>query len=403
MNKICKKLTAFLCGLTACVMTIVGFYSENLPDSFEISEGENIMINSKNSLFSVSAKPATNYDKTADCKSGKNSSRKNSTLMLFGKVPIKDVTTKEITRPMLIPCGQAFGIKLISDGVMFIDTATVEGKSPAQESGIRQGDIIVSINGEKIRSNEDISEIISNSQGRPCNVLFTRKGNSKEVSLTPVLSSGIYKAGLWVRDSSAGIGTLTFYDEKTGFFGGLGHPICDSDTKEILPLSKGIAGMVKITGCTKSYKGNPGQLLGEFTSDDSMGEITSNCENGIFGNLRENPSSQRAIPLGFRQEIHTGKAEILSSIDGKEPKKYSVEIEKINLGENAQHDLVIKVTDPTLIAKTGGIVQGMSGSPIIQDGRLVGAVTHVFVDDPTMGYGIFAESMYNQEAVEKAG
>lgn len=388
MSKFFKRTAVIFSALTAGIMGLVGFYSCTLPDSFNISKGGSLMINS---LFSISASPCDTISAIS-----KSNTVSNSTLMLFGKVPIKDVTAKEVERPMLYPCGQAFGIKLVTDGVMVIDTAEIDGKCPASECGIKEGDVIVSINGEKIKSNEDIAKIISDSCGEPCSVMLRRGGSSKKVDLTPVFGEGGYKAGLWVRDSSAGIGTLTFFDGNTNAFGGLGHPICDADTKEILPLSEGIAGEVKITGCNKSQNGKPGQLLGEFSSSAALGEILSNCSDGIFGTLNQNPTQSEAVELGFRQEMHTGKAVILSSVDGGDPVEYTVNVEEIHLDDEAEHDLVIKVTDERLISKTGGIVQGMSGSPIIQDGRLVGAVTHVFIDDPTMGYGIFADEMYQK-------
>lgn len=388
MSKFFRKITALFSVFTAGIMGVVGFYSLTLPDSFDVSKGGRLMINS---LFSISAAPCDTAAVSAQTKAVSN-----NTLMLFGVVPIKDVAAKEVERPLLYPCGQAFGIKLITDGVMVVDTASVDGVSPAAKCGIKEGDIIISINDEKIRSNDDIAKIISDSCGETCSVELRRDGRSKKVDLTPVFGEGGYKAGLWVRDSSAGIGTLTFFDPETNCFGGLGHPICDADTKEILPLSKGIAGDVKITGYNRSEKGNPGQLLGEFTDSAAIGDITSNCSDGIFGKLNENPSKTEPVELSFKQELHTGEAYILSSIDGGEPKKYTVNIEQINLDDNAEHDMIIKVTDKELIQKTGGIVQGMSGSPIIQDGRLAGAVTHVFIDDPTMGYGIFAQEMYKK-------
>lgn len=388
MSRFFKRISAVLCGLTAGVMGLVGFYSLNLPDSYNISKGDSLMIHSP---FSISSRPC----KTAAA-SAESRTVSKSTLMLFGAVPIKDVTASEVERPYVYPCGQAFGIKLVTDGVMVVDTAEIDGKCPAEESGIEVGDIIVSINEEKIRSNEDIAKIISNSGGRPCSFLIRHEGVSRKAELTPVFGEGGYKAGIWVRDSSAGIGTLTFFDGKTNAFAGLGHPICDVDTKEILPLSKGIAGEVKITGITKSEKGTPGQLMGEFSSYSAMGDILSNCSDGIYGKLLQNPTNAKAVPLGFKQEIRKGSAVMISSVDGKEPKEYSITIEEINLDENAEHDLVVKITDKELLEKTGGIVQGMSGSPIIQDGRLVGAVTHVFVDDPTMGYGIFSDVMYRK-------
>ena len=215
---------------------------------------------------------------------------------------------------------------------------------------------------------------------------------------------------MWLRDSSAGIGTLTFYDPENGTFGGLGHPVCDADTKEPLPLSAGTVGEINLTGFNKSRSGCPGQLLGEFANSASTGDILKNCESGVFGTLNANPCpNAKEFPLGFRQEIHPGKAKILSSIDNDGPKEYEISIEQINLSDSAEHDLVIKITDKMLLEKTGGILQGMSGSPIIQDGRLVGAVTHVFIEDTAKGYGIFADEMYSktselaESTIENAG
>ena len=331
-------------------------------------------------------------------------------LMLFGAVPVKEVESKTMERPMLYPCGQPFGIKLLTEGVMVVDLQKVDTSSPAKDCGIREGDVIVSIDGEKVKSNADVAKIIRSSNGEACSVRIKRGSNDLTFKLCPRLESGSYKAGMWVRDSSAGIGTLTFYDPENGTFGGLGHPVCDADTKEPLPLSAGTVGEINLTGFNKSRSGCPGQLLGEFANSASTGDILKNCESGVFGTLNANPCpNAKEFPLGFRQEIHPGKAKILSSIDNDGPKEYEISIEQINLSDSAEHDLVIKITDKTLLEKTGGILQGMSGSPIIQDGRLVGAVTHVFIEDTAKGYGIFADEMYSktsefaESTIENAG
>lgn len=402
MRKIIKRITLSLSIASISIMGLVGFYSTSLPDSYYVGE-ENLSLAS---FFSVSTKPYKDISSYASTYVKKDSNDKNtiasvtkisdSTLMLFDSIPIKQVQEKTIERPMLIPSGQPFGIKLMTDGVVVVKMENFNKGCPAAESGIRVGDIIMSVNGEKVDSNQKISEIISSSKGEPCEIIYKHNDEEKNVSLTPVLEDGGYKAGMWVRDSSAGIGTVSFYDPQTSAFGGLGHPICDCDTKLPLPLSKGTAGDVTITGCDKSEDGNPGQLLGEFTSKGSIGSILSNCNCGIFGRLDSYDEKQRAIPMAFKQEVHTGEAKILTTINGKTPKEYSIEIEKVNLQEDKEHDMIIKITDKELIDSTGGIVQGMSGSPIIQDGKLVGAVTHVFVDSPEEGYGVFAETMYEQ-------
>lgn len=388
------KRTAVAIGIVLfSIIGLVAFYSSVLPDFYLVSRGDKLMVSS---LFSISARPCESKVTVAVSDGASTSSRyTKSTLMLFGTVPIKEVESKTIERPNLYPCGEPFGIKLITDGVMVVDLQKIDNSSPAKECGIREGDIIVSIDGETVKSNADVAKIIRATNGESCSVKIKRGKNDLTLTLQPKLDGGCYKAGMWVRDSSAGIGTLTFYDEETGAFGGLGHAVCDADTKEPLPLSTGSLGEINLTGLNRSQSGNPGQLLGEFANSSSTGEILKNCTSGVFGTLNSNPSSHKAIPLGFRQEITTGKATILTSIDNSGPKEYEISIEQINMSEDAEHDLVIKVTDPELLEKAGGIVQGMSGSPIIQNGRLVGAVTHVFIEDSSMGYGIFADEMYS--------
>lgn len=404
MGRLIKSAAAAFGIVTMGIMGLVGFYSYSLPDFYYISGNEQLTVNA---AFSISSKPAEKKIQEANVSEGKFKVNVDSsgtsvtkisdnTLMLFGSIPIKDVQTGEISRPMLVPCGQPFGIKLMTDGVMVIELEKFDGSCPAAECGIKVGDIITAVNGENVTTNKKISEIISKSKGKPCTVTYKHNGYEKNTTLTPAYSKGSYKAGIWVRDSSAGIGTLTFYNPETSAFGGLGHPICDADTKEPLPLSHGTVGEVEITGFNKSLKGEPGQLLGEFSSSASVGDITANNQSGVFGTLNTPPSDSKAIELGFRQEAHTGKAVIYTTIDGSEPEEYEISIESLNLNAAAEHDMIVRVTDSRLLEKTGGIVQGMSGSPIIQDGKLIGAVTHVFVDDPTQGYGIFADEMYEQ-------
>ena len=401
MSKIIKTITLATAIVVMSIMGLVGFYSATLPDSYYVGETPLSM----STFFSISSKPCkdeTFYASTYDKSSGHISSVTkvtDSTLMLFDAIPIKKVEEKLVDRPMLVPCGQPFGIKLMTEGVVVVKMEKLGGVCPASECGIRVGDIITSVNGESVDSNQKISDIISSSKGEPCVMTYKRNGEEKTATLTPVFSGGSYKGGIWVRDSSAGIGTLTFYDPETEAFGGLGHPICDSDTKQALPLSEGTVGDVEITGYDKSEKGNPGQLCGEFTSDSSIGEILSNSDCGIFGRLYDYSAVHGAIPMAFKQEVHTGEATIYATIDGDEPKEYTIEIERVNLQDEAEHDMIIRITDKELLKKTGGILQGMSGSPIIQDGMLVGAVTHVFVDNPDQGYGVFADSMYEQACI----
>ena len=229
-------------------------------------------------------------------------------------------------------------------------------------------------------------------------VSLKRQSKPMKITIKPAysLAESSYKAGMWVRDSSAGIGTITFYDPQTGMFGGLGHPVCDVDTGEIIPLHSGQVVAVNINGVNKGKSGQPGELIGSFVSNFSIGSILVNNQSGLFGELDYPPNQSSPIPLGYRQDIQEGHATILTTVKGSAPKEYDIEIEKVDLnGSENSKNMVIKITDSELLAKTGGIVQGMSGSPIIQNGKLIGAVTHVFVNDPTKGYGVFADTMYN--------
>lgn len=308
----------------------------------------------------------------------------------------------------VIPCGQPFGIKMLTEGIMVVRLSDINGKynsCPAKEAGIHVGDIIISVAGEKITSNEDLSKVISASEGEPVEVILKRNNSDNDksnkeltIKLTPEYCNNekCYKTGMWVRDSSAGIGTITFYNPSTGAFGGLGHPICDSDTGELLPLSSGEICDVSITGYKKGSNGSPGELHGRFLSGSQLGTVSQNTNSGVFGLLDKSPSKNEELEIADNDEVKTGKAEILTTISGSEPQKFSINIEQVNSDDPDLKNLVIRVTDKNLLEETGGILQGMSGSPIIQNGKLVGAVTHVFVNNSSMGYGIFANTMFSQ-------
>lgn len=311
----------------------------------------------------------------------------------LGAVPIKEAEITQTERPQLIPCGTPFGIKVRSDGVMVV---SVNNSSPAAESGIKQGDVITSVNGVDVTTNDEISEAVQLSDGS-AEVILTR-GESELCLSVPTETSGdgTLKIGAWVRDSAAGIGTMTWYDPNTGYFGGLGHAVSDVTTGQCVPLAGGEITDAIISGVVRGKKGEAGELCGSFVSGGKTGTLTANTEVGVFGTL-ESPVSGEAIPMAFRQEVECGKATILATTDENEPREYEIEIERINLLDmTGSKSMVIKITDPELIEETGGIVRGMSGSPIIQNGRLVGAVTHVLINDPTRGYAVFAESMMEE-------
>lgn len=310
----------------------------------------------------------------------------------------KNVIAEETSSRQVILGGDAFGIKLYSKGVMVVEISEVETdagkKSPAKEAGIQESDIITYANSQKLQSNEQLSEIISRSDEKGIALQIQRGNEEFETTLYPVKDSqGIIRAGMWIRDSAAGLGTITYYDTENSSFGSLGHGICDNDTEEIIPVEKGQIMSATITDAEKSVKGEAGGLKGYFNSD-IIGEAAVNCELGLYGICEIDPTYNRhAIEVANKEEVQQGEAQIYCTIDGTTPQYYDVYIEKVNSGDEKTKNMVIKITDTELLEKTGGIVQGMSGSPIIQNGKLVGAVTHVFVNQPEKGYGIFIENM----------
>lgn len=396
MNKIIKKIAFFITIICLILLSVILYYSNILPDYLYCDKNKDINFNTK---YGISAKYSENLCYASTEKYPSNYS--SVTLMFMKFIPIKDVQVKKIDRPELSPCGKPFGIKMLMDGVMVIRTGaipTVCGNiSPAEKAGIKSGDIIKSINEYNVYSNSDIEKIVSDISDTPLNIYFLREGIENHTQITPVCSAedGKYKLGIWVRDSSAGIGTITYCDKTSKTFGGLGHPVCDTDTGKIIPLSSGEVMEVSISGIKKGSPGNPGELLGFFNDICSCGTLSINNKYGVFGNIDENFLKNPEMPMALKQEIKTGDAIIYSTILGNEPQAYDIEIEKIDYkSKNSAKNMIIHITDPELIEKTGGIVQGMSGSPIIQNDMLVGAITHVFVNDPTRGYAVFSENMY---------
>lgn len=399
MKKFFKSIFTVLTIFTVTVCGIACYYSLSLPDSFYVTKGKKLEVSTLFSIESDSNESIASF-------AGKTSPLiETSSLKLFGIIPIKDVELNTVETPVLVPGGNPFGIKLLMEGVMVVgmgEVKTSDGmECPAADCGIEEGDVIISLDGKKLLSNSDISDIVSKSDGQPIEIVYT-DGNEETVSfLTPAysLTECAYKAGIWVRDSMAGIGTVTFYEPDTGRFGGLGHPVCDSDTGEIVPISSGEAAEVEITDVQKGESGAPGELHGCFTSSRTSGVIYSNNKYGVFGELFSNAPESAEIPMALKQEVKKGSASIYTTIDEKGPQEFEIEIVDIDYKSTDTKNMTIKITDSRLLKKTGGIVQGMSGSPIIQNNKLVGAVTHVFVSDPQMGYAIFAENMYESGLV----
>ncbi len=297
--------------------------------------------------------------------------------------------------------GLPFGVRFYSEGITVVGFSDVdtdsENKSPAYNAGLREYDIILTVNSTPVSSAKDFITITENSNGNEIAIDFKRMGKIQSVSFAPVLckTDGKYKTGMWIKDSTAGIGTVTYIVPETKAFAGLGHSICDARTGEVLKLTNGIVMDVEITGIDKGTAGTPGELKGTF-SGEKAGSLTSNCNEGIYGVFNKLPDSISdgdIIFLATEDEISEGDAYIRCTLDESGPREYTVNLTHIDFNESTNKNYVIQITDPALIEKTGGIVQGMSGSPIIQNGKLIGAVTHVFISDPSKGYGISINNM----------
>ena len=282
---------------------------------------------------------------------------------LWGVIPLSEIPTREVSRSHLVPCGQPFGIKLLTQGVVVTGTVRAGGgrSSPAEDAGVRPGDILLTVDGRTVSSAQDVSRELEGKGGKEVHIGLERGGRSLSISVCPQADeNGGGSLGLLVRDSSAGIGTITWYDPSTGMFGGLGHGICDTDTGVLLPLGIGQAVEVKISGVHPARAGSPGELAGIFSSRTAMGKLTANLDCGVFGILDRAPSAEKALPVAFPQEVKTGPAQILSTLSGCEPRLYDIEIVRMDLSAPDTHrDMVIRITDPELLEATGGIVQGM--------------------------------------------
>ena len=304
----------------------------------------------------------------------------------------------------VVPVGRAVGIKLFSDGVVVVgtsDVATDAGNvNPAKACGLKEGDIITHINSTEVDTIEEVSALLQELEGETMSIRAIR--DERQVQLTAQAAfcpaDGTYKLGAWVRDSMAGIGTVTFYCPETGAFGALGHGINDADTARLMPLESGSILPATVAGVEKGKSGTPGMLRGVFDTAGTLGLLSANTTGGVFGVMTDSHwVDGEAVEVASRTEVTTGEATILCNIDGDRVDRFQIEIVKV-FSEKADdcRDYLLKVTDPRLLEATGGIVQGMSGSPILQNGKIVGAVTHVMVDDPTSGYGIYVGRMLQQ-------
>ena len=370
------------------------FYT-GLPLSITVDEGEVQVLSSGDETLSDQITLAAQQEGTAQV-----------TLSLMGILPIKTVQVDVAAEKRLIPGGQALGVALKTQGVMVVGTSDLggaDGASPARLSGIQPGDVITAVNHERVTGSQQLTEMVSRLGEKPLALTLLRSDKPLTLTVTPKKdeASGTLRLGIWVRDSTAGVGTLSFYDPDTGRYGALGHAITDGDTGQLLTVSEGQVLKAQVVDVQKGQRGAPGELKGSFLREkERLGTIARNSPLGIYGTLDAAPQSTlypQGLPVGLRSTVRRGPAQILSCVEGNEVKAYDVEITQVNRqNAPAPKSMIIKVTDPKLIEKTGGIVQGMSGSPIIQDGKIIGAVTHVFVSDPTQGYGLYIDWMLTE-------
>ncbi len=390
-----KGLFCFLTAAAVLIFAGVFYLQATVSDNYKIKKGDTFKIES---IVPITA----TYDGTAVADASKERSIGESfsvDLKAFGVIPISKVNLQVVDELYVTVLGNPFGMKIYTNGVMVTSLSDVKTKNgnlkPAKDAGIKLGDYILSVNGQEVTTNEELSEIVEKSNGQKLKFKVLRGNTIIYITFCAVKSTDTdsFKIGLWVKDSSAGIGTLTFYSPTSNVICGLGHGICEEETGEIINIKQGTFVTAEIISVEKGEVGKPGKLNGRM-GYDTIGTIAINSKQGVYSHLAGEISFSGLTEIALKQEVKNGKAQIVCTVDGNLPKAYDCTVEvRSSAYHNKTQNLIVTVTDKTLLEKTGGIVQGMSGSPIIQNGKLVGAVTHVLIDDPTKGYGIFAENM----------
>ncbi len=389
------KFISILCTIFCVfIYSIILLGNRTIPDKITIIDNENYNVPNVLGIDLYSFESETEAGVVLD---KVRSTHQPTEIMFLNIIPVKDTIITNSKRQYVVPGGELFGIKLYTDGVIIVDFEEVETESgfvcPGKMADLKIGDIVKSVNGTDVTSSSHFSKILQESKGKEIEIVVLRKNKKIKLLFKTVREKGSedFKAGLWVRDSTAGLGTVTFYNKSNNTFAGLGHPIYDVDTNEIMPIKTGVMADVILTGLSKSTFGNVGELCGQMSGKNN-GMLCLNDETGIYGYSITDRNEE--LPVAVKQEIREGKAQIKCTVTDSKPEYYDIEITKIySNSSSVNKDMIIKVTDEKLLNLTGGIVQGMSGSPIIQNGKLVGAVTHVFVNNPKQGYAIFAERM----------
>lgn len=414
-----RKIIGRTIGCSLSLLLLCGsfWYSRTLiPDTLRVFAGEEqhvaFRVPVSGSIYDQSAKEVMSFPVTnaVTILAGRNQAFQMQ-LKLFGVLPIRDVDLKVADKTCVYPGGEPIGIYMKTNGAMVIGIGEFIGAdgmkyAPAKYL-LKEGDYVLSVNEEPVLGKKELMEKIRSSEGRALQIIIQRDGEEIPMTVTPKADErGVYKLGIWIRDNAQGVGTMTFFD-KEGAFGALGHGINDVDTGSLMKLQYGELYHTDIVGIRPGDTGAPGEMTGliSYREEHKIGDISQNTEHGIFGTLNQPFQDKMAqyhpiceeVPIANKQEIEKGPAIILSAIDGS-VQPYEISIERINYSDLARRrELELVVTDRSLIEMTGGIIQGMSGSPILQNGKLIGAVTHVLVNDPTKGYGIFIEEMLKKE------
>ena len=386
------------------ILLIVYIYVCNismLPNNIILMQGDLLKLNT---IFGVNIKgnetmqASSNLNNSIVAETGKM----DLNLSLFNIFGVKDVTVNVIPKTKVIPIGKAIGMKMYTEGVLVVGMSEIEGQKPYEKTGIEAGDKIIEINKNEINSTDELIECVNNSNGKELEIKYISDEKEEYTNIIPVkTANNEYKLGLWVRDAAAGVGTLTFYEPSTGEYGALGHGINDVDTYELIDIASGELVTTNIVDIVKGMDGSPGEIRGSIDNGVTIGSINKNTGFGVYGNVQNisklNLTNQNEMDVANRSEIKTGKAEILCELENGKIEKYEIEIQKIFIDNNENNkSMLLKVTDEKLLEKTGGIIQGMSGAPIIQNGKFIGAVTHVLVNDSKVGYGVFADLMIKQ-------
>lgn len=406
-KKILNKIPIFLILL---IIYIYALAIDNLPENLVVFEGETISVNT---ILGFTINNGSDTGRTIETLSHTGETTLNETgkqevsVNLFNSFEVKKVDVDVIPKTTVIPIGNVAGLKLYTEGVLVVGMSEIEGADskrykPYENTGIEEGDTIISINSTRVTTTDELTKTVNNSNGKSLNVEYMHNEQTKECSITPVKTGKTeYKIGLWVRDSAAGVGTVTFYEPSTKTFAALGHGITDIDTEQLINISSGQFVTSSILNITKGESGNPGKIQGSIDKGQDIGQIYKNTKFGVYGKVDNlsalNIDTSKEMEVALREEIKEGKATILCSLDNKNIKEYEIQIENVYRENNYDNkSMKIKITDNELIEKTGGIIQGMSGAPIIQNGKFVGAVTNVLVNNPQEGYGVFGDIMIKQ-------